>query len=457
MVRKIQWALLLCLVMIGGSVAKSTPTAVAQSNPPAEILQLVNQVRAVYGLPPFKWNNTLAVAAQNQANYMAANNIYSHTGAGGSTPQTRANAAGYNGRATENIVGGTSLTPQQGVTWWRNSAVHFNTMISDYYTEAGVGYAVGHDQNFYALVAGRPSNSPATTASTPRDDVPDDAAAALAVVAPIILSQPREDGAIVHTVGSGQSLWAIAARYEVEIADILLFNNLSEDSTIQPGDELTIRLAEGQAPPPTPTPPASHIVKKGDTPWTIAAWYSISLDELMLYNGLDDNDVLQPGDEVRVRLLPGELPPPTATPPTTHIIQKGETLWDVALRYGLSLDELLQYNNLSQDVLLTIGMELRIAPVQPTATAVTATATPSTPNTTATPTAVVQISPEPPTATPMEATAVASTSNTPTPMIDAQPSASDNWSRVVTASAILAGIGLTFLATAAIIVIRKEE
>ncbi|MCZ7667847.1 MAG: hypothetical protein M5U34_11870 [Chloroflexi bacterium] len=50
------------------------------------------------------------------------------------------------------------------------------------------------------------------------------------------------------------------------IWEIMLYNGLTEDSVIQPGDELIIRLAEGAEPPPTPTPPVHHIVRAGTTP-----------------------------------------------------------------------------------------------------------------------------------------------------------------------------------------------
>ncbi|MCB8986169.1 MAG: LysM peptidoglycan-binding domain-containing protein [Ardenticatenaceae bacterium] len=269
MLRRTLWAILIAASLLGmGSLGRDT--AVAAQSPTTDILTLVNALRASYGLPPFEYNPTLAVAAQNHANWMSQTAVYSHTGAGGSTPQTRANAAGYPGYVSENIVGGTKLTPQQGVTWWRNSAVHFNTMISTRYTQAGVGFAQGHDQNFYVLVVGQPDDAPVATTDRQEEvayaNIP-------FFVEPIEVSPPREDGSIWHTVGEGHTLWAIAARYEVSIADIMLYNNLTEDSTIQPGDELLIRLAEGQEPPPTPTPPATHKVQPGDSAGPFAhAW-----------------------------------------------------------------------------------------------------------------------------------------------------------------------------------------
>lgn len=333
----------------------------AQAGSAADIFRLVNQVRAGYGLPPFIWDNSLAAAAQNQAVYMATNNIYSHTGAGGSSPASRAIAAGYPGRATENIVGGTDLTPNQGVIWWQNSPIHFNTMMSERYIHAGAGFAQGHDQNFYALVVGVPSDQ---SSGPVVNDNP--GGETFAPVAPIQLASPRDDGSIVHIVGPGHSFWAIAARYEIPLEQLYLYNNLTEDSVINPGDELLIRLAEGQLPPPTPTPPATHIVNEGDSLWTIAAWYKLSLADLLLLNAMEEDSLLSPGDEIRIRLLPGEELPPTATPSTTHTIRSGDTAWGIAVEYGLSVTDLLAFNNMTSNTVLTIGDTLLVAPPSPT-------------------------------------------------------------------------------------------
>jgi LysM repeat protein len=360
MPRKSIWCLLLALTLILVVTPTGTQKAHAQAGMPAEIFRLVNQVRAGYGLAPFVWDNSLAIAAQNQANYMATNNIYSHTGAGGSSPASRAIAAGYPGHATENIVGGTDLTPSQGVVWWQNSASHFNTMISQQYIHAGVGFAQGHDQNFYALVVGVPADqSPdPILRREPTGEV-------FAPVAPIQLAAARDDGSIVHVVGPGHSFWAIAARYEIPLDQLYLYNNLNENSVINPGDELIIRLADGQLPPPTPTPPASYIVQEGDSLWTIAAWYKLSLADLLWLNSMEEDSLLSPGDEVRIRLLPGETPPPTPTPNITYTVQTGDTAWGIALEYGLTLDELLNFNNMNANTILSIGDTLLIVAPSP--------------------------------------------------------------------------------------------
>ncbi len=436
MVKRISLAVLLGLFIIAtGFVGR----AEAQGSPASDILQLVNQVRAEYGLSGVTHNPALAAAAQNHANFIAQNAIYSHIGINGSTWQDRAEAAGYTGYAGENLVGGTQLTPQQGVIWWRNSAVHFSNMLNPRWTEAGVGFAVGNGQNFYVMVFGTPYDAPPPPAERRVVDVP-------FIVAPIQLAAPNEDGSIIHTVLEGHTLWAIAARYEVSLADLYLFNALTDDSVINPGDTLTIRLADGQPPPPTPTPPAHHVVREGESLWVIAAYYQTDLATLLYLNGLPDDAVVHPGNEIKVRLLDGEAPPPTATPRTTHIVERGDTALAIAMRYGLTLEQLMTLNSMDPSAFLQIGQVLVIRPPTPT------------PEPTPTPTA---------TATPdVVELAVATPSRTPSPeptsvamlalQAEEAPQRRD-WGNILGIGAMAAGVGLTVLAGVAIMVLWRND
>lgn len=333
----------------------------AQSGPALEILQLVNQFRVNNGLPAFQVNQALVSAAQNQANYMAEFTVFSsHTGYGGSSPQTRADAAGYGGFVVENIVGGTGMSAQQGLTWWRNSPVHYNTLVTSRYTQAGTAFATNGTENFFVLVVGRVSTTPPTAG------VEDESPAPL-FVTPITLSQPKEDGSITHVVQDGQALWSLAAYYDVELNDLLLYNNLSETSYLQPGDEVVIRLADGAPPPPTATPTLTHIVLEGQSLWSIAIRYNVEFANLLLLNGLTEDSLLKPGDEIQLRLAPGQAPPPTPTPVVFHTVTSGQTLWDIALAHGLNLDELLAFNaGLTADSILQPGDQIQVRLPAPT-------------------------------------------------------------------------------------------
>lgn len=94
-----------------------------------------------------------------------------------------------------------------------------------------------------------------------------------------------------------------------------------------------------------------YVVKKGDTLWSIARKYSISVDELKRLNDLDNN-MLSIGQVLRVS---GDA----ATNNDIYIVKSGDTLYSIASRYGISVDNLKKYNNLTGNV-LSIGEQLYI-------------------------------------------------------------------------------------------------
>jgi LysM repeat protein len=343
----------------------------AQGDPASEIFQLINQFRADRGLPPLQYNATLAVAAQNHANWMASSLLYSHYGQGGSSPQTRAAAAGYIGNVTENIVGGTNMSPRQGIIWWEHSPIHYNTLVTTQYVEAGVGYSPGGGQNMYVLVVGRELDDDNPIVLSNRQP-----AAQPLIITPIELAEPREDGSIVHVMQQGQAMWTIAAYYDVDLDYLYLINSLTEDDVLHPGREVYVQLAEGQSPPPTPTPPLTHVVQDGESAWSIASVHGIELDFLYLLNNINDSVVLQPGQKVVVRLAEGQAPPPTPTPPIHHIVRSGDSLWNIAAINGLTIDELMTLNNLTQESVIHVGDELLISFPTPTALPTDIPATP---------------------------------------------------------------------------------
>lgn len=308
-------ASIVCCLLL--TVGPGAFTAAAQSDPAHELIQLVNEYRAANGMPPLAVNSALMIAAQRQADWQAINYIHSHQGEGGTMPQDRATAAGYQGLVSENVASGTLgyVTPAWAVQGWANSYGHRMTMLSQN-VHIGTGVAENDEESFYVLVVGSPSASASKPPTGAAEFVPEEAVEQPAVVVPIVIATPREDGAIVHVVQDGQTAWAIAARYGVPLDDLLAINHVDGNATLHPGDELIIRLGEDQQPPPPPTVPSTHIVQDGETLWTIAAEHDLTLDELLAINGLTRGAIIKPGDEVRLRApepTPATAPPPTPT------------------------------------------------------------------------------------------------------------------------------------------------
>jgi hypothetical protein len=240
--------LLLCLCcLLHNSIVQ------AQGDPASQIIRLVNELRASYGRPAYEVDNILMSVAQAQASWSAANDHIGHDGPGGSSPNDRAQAAGYGGGsrsfATENVAYGTASinTPELVVSMWQSDWGHLNAMISPDYEHIGVGFAEANGYSWYVMMVGWVADDSYTGDSnlqeTPEVSIP---------YVPFIFSEPDENGAIYHEVQPGQTAWTIAAYYEIDLAELMALNHLTENSILHPGDMLLIRSPAT----PTSTPPS---------------------------------------------------------------------------------------------------------------------------------------------------------------------------------------------------------
>jgi uncharacterized protein YkwD len=128
-------------IAVGSAVAAPWGAPAAEN---AQLLELVNQVRAEHGLGPLAYNQALGHAAQSYAETLAATNHWSHTGPDGSTMQDRAAWAGYTRWLflAENLAAGYE-DPATIVNQWMNSKGHRDSILAPEATEAGVGHAFG--------------------------------------------------------------------------------------------------------------------------------------------------------------------------------------------------------------------------------------------------------------------------------------------------------------------------
>jgi membrane-bound lytic murein transglycosylase D len=170
---------------------------------------------------------------------------------------------------------------------------------------------------------------------------------------------PRDQWAprTIHTVRSGDSLSSIAHRYGSNVSAIRQANGLS-GSLIRPGQDLIVpRFGSEMA--ATERPPNSesagdgiYVVQRNDTLWDIARAFSMTVDQLCAANGMSRHDVIRPGQRLRITTGDGPAPPPAAVAQvdrstTSHKVQAGDTLYDLSLRYGVTITALKQANGLS--------------------------------------------------------------------------------------------------------------
>ncbi|MEP7287249.1 MAG: LysM peptidoglycan-binding domain-containing protein [Chloroflexota bacterium] len=117
-------------------------------------------------------------------------------------------------------------------------------------------------------------------------------------------------------------------------------------------------------PRPTYAQAATHVVREGETLTSIASRYKTTVETLIALNNLKDGDALYIGQVLK---LPGSgagltsaAQPQTPSAPGTYTVQRGDTLTSIANQYGISVDQLMIANKLTDPSLVRIGQILKI-------------------------------------------------------------------------------------------------
>lgn len=141
------------------------------------MLDTINTVRAAHGVGPLSPNDQLAAAAQGHAEDMATHPGMIHIGSDGSDGGQRIHAAGYQWRQWGEVTGwGFDGDNDRMVDWWLNSPDHRHYLLSDQFTDVGIGYETGGVWGHYwtvdfgrdgATVPAVPPNPPAVPPEAP--------------------------------------------------------------------------------------------------------------------------------------------------------------------------------------------------------------------------------------------------------------------------------------------------
>lgn len=242
-----------------------------------------------------------------------------------------------------------------------------------------------------------PSNTPTTVAPTapssvtntsvPASPAPTTAPIASATSAPISSEFP---GRIIHTVQSGDKVVNLAALYGSSVDAIIAANGLNPSAFIRVGQPLIIpvRLAApatstptatspAQVPPPTSSAPGTgstttYVVQTGDTLGRIAVRFNTSVAALSQLNGIANPNVIRPGQRLVIPVAgsppvvtqsPVTTPAATVTPvpaARTYVVQPGDTLFRIAVRFRVSMSQIAQANNISDFNRVYVGQVLVI-------------------------------------------------------------------------------------------------
>lgn len=159
----------------------------------------------------------------------------------------------------------------------------------------------------------------------------------------------------IHVVQREETLSQIALQYGVSVDEIITANSILDPNTIQIGQRLIIPNPQAN----TPGMITTHIVEPGETLRTIAIRYNTTLESLAQLNNVTSIEAIYIGQPLIVAQgAAGTLPPEKSS---LHIVQPGETLLQIAVHYQIPLETLLEANDLQEwDDPLQIGQPLFI-------------------------------------------------------------------------------------------------
>ena len=404
--RFLGWWLLLAL-----GLGVLSPPPAAQAAPPQqvsafELILAMNTLRVSYGLPALIEDPIVNAVAQSTAATMAANNMSWHIG----DVRGRLAGAGYGGGATvwatENFaVSSGGMGIDEIMAAWADPD-HMRPAVTPAYCHVGAGAAQAANGRIYyvlqaAYVAGQACGSASSPSSggNPQPGAPANPVPGVSqLIIPVKIATPDPEGKIFHEVQAGQSYWSIAIAYQITIRDLEVWNNTSRDIPLRPGDRLFIpgKDTAGYATPTprgmvlTQTPDADgkiiHEVQAYQTLITISTAYSVSMDRILLLNGLQADWPLQIGQKLLID--PGHVTPsptlsniqkltPEADGNYYHTVGSGETLSWIAGWYGVPLADLMSWNGLNNASIIRPEQKLMLRVTPPATQTPPQTPTPS--------------------------------------------------------------------------------
>ncbi|MGE5631972.1 MAG: LysM peptidoglycan-binding domain-containing protein [Caulobacteraceae bacterium] len=166
-----------------------------------------------------------------------------------------------------------------------------------------------------------------------------------------------------YTVQAGDTYWIISQKLGVPILTLMAANNATQNTILYVGQSIVVPTATQT------TQPTTYTVQKGDTYWIVSQKFGVDINQLLALNGANANSYLYIGQQIKIP-APSTGTTTTAPQPTTssgpyityksYTVQKGDILWNLAIKFGIPLSELLKANNLTETSSLTIGQVLKI-------------------------------------------------------------------------------------------------
>jgi murein DD-endopeptidase MepM/ murein hydrolase activator NlpD len=192
----------------------------------------------------------------------------------------------------------------------------------------------------------------------------------------------QADGLSIHVVQRGETLYRIAMEYGLPVTELAQLNGIQNVANIQVGQRLLVPVLPGHV--TMQAAAFSHVVQPGETLRSIAELYNIETATLAELNSIDNPDAIYVGQALSVQIAPQSAPAQPVDAPAVvaeegvasqpsaieepdsliYVVQRGESLFQIATGYGLTVNDLVQANNLVDPTRIYPGQQLVIPGVE---------------------------------------------------------------------------------------------
>jgi len=165
---------------------------------------------------------------------------------------------------------------------------------------------------------------------------------------------------IVHVVQRGENLFRIALHYGVTVDALAAANGIANTSRIYAGQRLVIPTGSTTSPPLSSA--GVHVVQRGENLFRIALRYGTTAQALAAANGIVSVNHVYVGQRLVIPGRGATAPAPAQPTPSgqTYTVRRGDTLSGIARRYGASTWALAQANSIRNPSFIYVGQVLRI-------------------------------------------------------------------------------------------------
>ena len=162
---------------------------------------------------------------------------------------------------------------------------------------------------------------------------------------------------ISHVVEEGDNLWSLASKYETEVKIIKEINYLRSD-LLSIGDTLLVPL--GKTKSNNFIPYEMHIVSEGDTLWSIAAEYNLDIRDLTSMNSINQDDYLQLGQQLTIgnKNIHRNIESKKRT--ILYSVKQGDNLYKISELFDVSIKSIEEVNNFNNPILMP-GQIIKVA------------------------------------------------------------------------------------------------